>query len=95
MWSSHQYGRDYLAAVRKLSDVITVALAEPIPWTEVRRLAATELDLVLVVGNRDVRQLPSKAVEYLTLPIPRLALTSGQEGDALTAYVETKPGCSP
>jgi hypothetical protein len=55
-------------------------------------LAAAELDIALVVGNKDARQLPSKAIEYLTLPVPRLALTGGLAADALAEYVDGKPG---
>jgi hypothetical protein len=87
-----QYGRDHYGTLRGLSAHITVQQHDPMPWPEVVRLAAAELDLALVIGNTDPRQLPSKAIEYLTLPVPRLALTSGQAADALADYVEGKPG---
>jgi hypothetical protein len=45
-----------------------------------------------VVGNRDRKQLPSKAVDYMTLPIPRAAVTEPAADDALTAYVSGRPG---
>jgi hypothetical protein len=88
----HQYGRDNDGGLRGASDLVTVRQCNPIPWAEVVQLAGTELDVALVVGNSDPRQLPSKAIEYLTLSIPRLAVTSGRPGDALSAYVAGKPG---
>jgi hypothetical protein len=53
---------------------------------------ASECDLALVVGNLNPDQLPSKAVQYLTLPVPRLAVTEGSPEDALAGYVCDKPG---
>jgi hypothetical protein len=88
----HQYGRDELGQLRGVSEYISVQRREPVPWVEVLRSAPRELDLALVVGNKDPRQLPSKAIEYLTLPTPRVALTAGVAGDALADYVKGKPG---
>jgi hypothetical protein len=88
----YQYGRDHIRMLKELPDVLRVERRLPIPWSDVLRTSATEVDLALVVGNKDARQLPSKAVEYMTLPVPRLALTLGQDGDALSDYVERKPG---
>jgi hypothetical protein len=88
----YQYGRDHIGMLEELSDVLRVEIRPPISWHDVVRLSATAVDLALVVGNKDARQLPSKAVEYMTLPVPRLALTLGVDGDALSDYVKTKPG---
>jgi hypothetical protein len=88
----HQYGRDERRELRKVSELVRVQRRDPIPWAQVVGVAAAELDLVLVVGNKDPRQLPSKAIEYLTLPVARLALTSGLAGDALAEYADGKPG---
>jgi hypothetical protein len=88
----YQYGRDHYGELRGLPESVTVQLRDPVPWPEVVGLAAAELDIALVVGNKDARQLPSKAIEYLTLPVPRLALTGGLAGDALAEYVDGKPG---
>ena len=87
-----QYGRDHYGELRRFEKLVTVQQRNPVPWPEAVRLAAEEIDIGLVVGNTDVRQLPSKAIEYLTLPVPRLALTGGQAGDALADYVDGKPG---
>jgi glycosyl transferase family 4 len=88
----HQYGRDHYGELRRPPVGVTVEAHDPVPWPDVVRLAAERLDLALVVGNTDPTQLPSKAIEYLTLPVPRLALTSGHPGDALAEYVDGKPG---
>ena len=88
----YQYGRDHYGELRGLPERVTVQLRDPVPWPEVVGLAAAELDIALVVGNKDARQLPSKAIEYLTLPVPRLALTGSLTGDALAEYVDGKPG---
>jgi hypothetical protein len=88
----HQYGRDHGGELDRLAHVVAVQRRDPLPWHEVVELAAAQLDLALVVGNKDGRQLPSKAIEYLTLPLPRLALTHGGAEDALADYVADKPG---
>jgi hypothetical protein len=87
-----QYGRDHHGELRNPPDGVSVELHEPVPWPEVLRLAAARLDLALVIGNTDPTQLPSKAIEYLTLPVPRMAVTSGRADDALAAYVSHRPG---
>jgi hypothetical protein len=87
-----QYGRDHVGVLEGLPDVIRVEKRAPIPWQDIVCLSATELDVALVVGNTDPRQLPSKAIEYMTLPVPRLAVTRGIQGDALSEYVRGKPG---
>jgi hypothetical protein len=92
-WSEvefHQYGADWTGALQSLRDV-RVVFHEPRPWSEIVP-AAVKYDLAVVVGNRDPALLPSKAVVYLQLPIPRLALVGAAKGDALTRYVADKPG---
>jgi hypothetical protein len=92
-WSEiefHQYGADWTGALGGVSDV-KVVFHEPRPWSEIVS-AAGEYDLAVVVGNRDPALLPSKAVVYLQLPIPRLALVGDGTDDALTQYVADKPG---
>jgi hypothetical protein len=70
---------------------IEVSIRSPRPWSEVAA-AAREHDVALVVGGRDPRGLPSKAVQYLTLPIPRAALVRGGGQDQLEQFVSDKPG---
>lgn len=85
-----QQGEDWTGALRGLSSDVRVQFVRPIPWEQVVE-AAVEHDLAVVVGNRNPAQLPSKAVQYLTLPIPRLAIV-GSPHDALAEYVRDKPG---
>ena len=69
-----------------------------IPWTEV--VARTsEFDAAVVLGNEMGELLPSKAIQYLTLPIPRIAITDTERDDALadfagehTAWLAVAPG---
>jgi len=88
----HQYGRDHHRVLRSLSGPVTAQTHDPVPWPEVVRLAAANVDLAVVIGNKDPRQLPSKAIEYLTLPVPRLAVTAHKTEDALSGYVDGKAG---
>jgi hypothetical protein len=62
-----------------------------VEWDEVCRLA-TEFDGAIVVGNKNPAQLPSKALQYLTLPIPRIAVTVKRPDDALANFAAAKPG---
>jgi hypothetical protein len=93
MWDEiefHQFGSDWTGALKAQRDV-RVVFHEPRPWPEVIRVA-TEYDLAVVIGNRDRTTLPSKAVEYLQLPIPRLAIVEDDGVDSLASYVADKPG---
>ena len=69
---------------------VVVEVRAPIEWDDAWR-AAHEFDAAVVVGNKDPAQLPSKAIQYLTLPIPRLALTGGGPGDELAAFAAEEP----
>jgi hypothetical protein len=86
-----QHGQDWSGALKGLSCPVRVQIRRELPWDDVV-MSATEHDLAVVVGNHNPAQLPSKAVQYLTLPIPRLAVVGGDPADALTRYVRDKPG---
>jgi hypothetical protein len=86
----HQFGSDWTGVLQAQRDV-QVEFHEPREWADVVQ-AAADYDLAVVIGNRDATTLPSKAVEYLQLPIPRLALVEHERGDALADYVADKPG---
>lgn len=86
-----QQGDDWTGALRQLPPSVRVEVRRPQAWAEVVA-AATDHDLALVVGNRNPAQLPSKAIQYLTLPIPRLAVVGAHPADALSAYVRGRPG---
>jgi hypothetical protein len=86
-----QFGDDFAGMLDDSPTGVEIERNPSYPWEQVVERAA-EYDLALVVGNLNPDQLPSKAVQYLTLPVPRLALTEGSSGDALAAYVGDKPG---
>lgn len=86
----HQYGSDW-TGVLAAQTFVKVVFHEPRPWAEVVD-GAHAYDAALVIGNRDPTQLPSKAVAYLQLPIPRVALVADERHDALAGYVRDKPG---
>jgi hypothetical protein len=85
-----QFGDDFTDMLERLPVEIEVERHPSYPWPEVVSLALDH-DLAIVVGNVNPGQLPSKAVQYLTLPIPRVAFTGGS-GDALASYVRDLPG---
>jgi hypothetical protein len=86
-----QFGSDYAGMLDRLPTGIDVERHPSYPWNEVVA-RARGYDLAFVLGNNNAGQLPSKAIQYLTLPIPRLSVTSRLEGDALAEYVRDKPG---
>jgi len=86
----HVFGSDWTGSLNELGDA-DVVFHELRPWAEIVGKAG-EYDLAMVIGNRDPQQLPSKAVAYLQLPIPRLAVVESLDGDALAHYVADKDG---
>ena len=86
-----QFGDDFAGMLDDPPGGVEVERHPAYPWEQVVR-RAIDYDLALVVGNVNPGQLPSKAAQYLTLPIPRMAVTAGTPGDALAAYVRDKPG---
>jgi hypothetical protein len=86
----HQYGQDWSGLLNAQS-YVRVVFHPRRPWSEVVRVA-TQYDLALVVGNLDPTTLPSKAISYLQLPIPRLAVVEDADADALADYAGHKPG---
>jgi hypothetical protein len=87
----HQYGSDWEGALESISDTIEIDHRSPISWAEVIA-GAHAFDAAVVIGWRNVAQMPSKTVQYLTLPIPRIAISTSDDGDALAAYVADRPG---
>lgn len=85
-----QFGDDYADVLNRASETVEVEHHDARPWDDVMR-SALDYDLAVVVGNVTTGQLPSKAVQYLTLPIPRMALVLNH-GDALAAYTSRMPG---
>ncbi len=87
-----QYGLDWSGALDGLSDFVSVEIRPERPWAELVP-AAGEFDAAIVVGFGEANkwQLPSKAIQYLTLPIPRLAIGCAHDA-ALCQYTRDKPG---
>jgi hypothetical protein len=86
----HQFGSDWTGALTDQRAVQAV-FHEPQPWPRVVELAG-EYDAAVVIGNRDPKQLPSKAIAYLQLPIPRLAVVRDVANDSLIDYTRDKRG---
>jgi hypothetical protein len=86
-----QYGDDHAGMLAKAPASVEVDFRPAQPWPEVLA-SASQYDLAVVVGNWLTGQLPSKAVQYMTLPIPRLALSEREHDDALAEYVSGRPG---
>jgi glycosyltransferase involved in cell wall biosynthesis len=85
-----QYGGDWEDVLAAVPAGVEVDHRSPLPWDQVVA-GASEFDAAVVIGWANRAKLPSKAIQYLTLPIPRLAFVNGG-GDALSAYVADKPG---
>jgi hypothetical protein len=88
-----QYGHAWPGALDGVSLKATVTTHQPVPWEQAMALAR-EHDVAIAIGVQHSyrMRMPSKAVQYLTLPIPRLAITSGAEDDPLAQYLRDKPG---
>jgi hypothetical protein len=86
-----QYGDDHAGMLARAPASVEIDLRPQQPWPEVLA-GASQYDLAIVVGNWLTGQLPSKAVQYMTLPIPRLALSERQSDDALAEYVSGRSG---
>jgi len=86
-----QFGDDHAGMLRRVPAGVEVERRPACPWDEVLA-GAHEFDLAVVVGNWLTGQLPSKAIQYMTLPLPRLALTQREHDDALADYVRGRSG---
>jgi len=87
----HQYGEMERGVLGSLPPGVQLTVQPSRPWREIQEASAC-LSAVLVVGNVSSAQLPSKAVEYLTLPAPRIALVRDERADAIADYVRDKRG---
>jgi hypothetical protein len=95
LWRSisfEQFGNDWNRTLNGVPAGVRVRTHKALPWPRALEFTRRELDLALVVGNVDPAQMPSKVIEYLTLPTPRLALVAPPGEDAITDYVGDKPG---
>jgi Glycosyl transferase 4-like domain len=86
-----QYGPDWEGALESVADSIEVDYRSPISWAEVLA-EAHAFHAAIVIGWQNPTQMPSKTVQYLTLPIPRIAMVNSGDADALATYVADRPG---
>ena len=70
---------------------VVVETHEPVDWAQACQIART-FDAAVVITNADPAKLPSKAIQYLTLPVPRIALTAAGDGGELAAFAAERPG---
>jgi hypothetical protein len=77
--------------VRTGDPAVVIEVHDPVDWGRARQLACS-FDAAVVTANRYPGQLPSKAIQYLTLPVPRIALTSSSREDELGAFAAQAPG---
>ena len=88
----HQYGPDWTGSLKSLgSSAISVHFHDYESWDEVLA-SARAFDLAIVIGNRDPKQLPSKAIAYLQLPIARLAVVEDVHHDELAEFALGRSG---
>lgn len=86
-----QFGDDYVGMLKRIPKGIRIERCAARPWAEIVA-EVEEFDAAVVLGNQLGYLLPSKAVQYLTLPIPRLAVTGGERDDALADFATGHPG---
>ncbi|HEY8808431.1 MAG TPA: glycosyltransferase [Solirubrobacterales bacterium] len=86
-----QFGNDYEGMLQRVPEGVRVERRPTQPWPEIVAQAG-DFDAAVVLGNQRGYLLPSKAVQYLTLPIPRLAVTGGEPDDALAVFAEAHRG---
>ncbi|HSR95353.1 MAG TPA: hypothetical protein VLK56_10855 [Solirubrobacterales bacterium] len=86
-----QFGDDYVGMLQRVPGGVRVERHPSQPWGEIVARAA-DFDAAVVLGNQRGYLLPSKAVQYLTLPIPRLAVTNGEPDDALAVFAGAQQG---
>lgn len=70
---------------------VVVEFHDPVDWGRACQIARG-FDAAVVVANRNPAELPSKSVQYLTLPVPRIALTASRDRGELGAFAAQRPG---
>lgn len=86
-----QFGDDFGVGLDRVPEGVQVEHHSPLPWdTVIER--APEFDAALAVAYPLPALLPSKAVEYSTLPLPRIAVTNPDPDDALREYARDHAG---
>ena len=70
---------------------VVVEFHDPVDWGRACQIAR-DFDAAVVVANRNPAELPSKSIQYLTLPIPRIAVTASGDPGELGAFAAQRPG---
>jgi hypothetical protein len=70
---------------------VLVEVHEPVEWAQACEIARG-FDAAVVVANINPDELPSKSIQYLTLPIPRVAITASSDPGELGAFAARQPG---
>jgi hypothetical protein len=70
---------------------VDIEVHEAVPWARACRIARG-FDAAVVVANTNPAELPSKSIQYLTLPVPRVAVTSASDPGELGAFAAQRPG---
>lgn len=86
-----QFGGDPDGMLTRVAPGVEVVNRTAVPWPEVVGRAA-DFDAVVVLGNELGELLPSKAIQYLTLPVPRIAVTDTERDDALAEFAREHLG---
>ncbi len=86
-----QFGDDHEGMLAQVPDGVEVDWNAARPWPEIVARAG-KFDAVVVLGNRVGDLLPSKAIQYLTLPVPRIAVTDCARDDALADFAAAHSG---
>lgn len=80
-----QYGDIFERKLDGAPEGVEVRRRPAVPWREVVA-SIGDFDAAVVLGNLTGDLLPSKAIQYLTLPIPRIAVTDTEREDALAEF---------
>jgi hypothetical protein len=82
-----QIGSDWENVLGSVEGIVDVRREEPRPWPQVLE-TATQHDAALVIGWSNPGRMPSKVLQYMTLPIPRVAVCTAKVDDALASYLD-------
>lgn len=77
--------------LRTRDPAVIVEFHDPVDWGRACQIARG-FDAAVVIANRNPGELPSKAIQYLTLPVPRIALTASGDRGELGAFAAQRPG---
>ena len=70
---------------------VVIEVHEPVEWARACEIARG-FDAAVVGANKNPAQLPSKSIQYLTLPIPRIGVTASSDPGELGAFAAQRPG---